>query len=52
LTFTENPPVLRQWTVVDQQAKTTTVTLSNLQFGMALDPRLFQYQYLFGGASR
>lgn len=52
LTFIENPPVLRQWTVVDQQAKTTTVTLSNLQFGMALDPRLFQYQYLFGGASR
>jgi outer membrane lipoprotein-sorting protein len=52
LVFTENPIALRQWIVVDQQAKTTTVTLTNLQFGMALDPRLFQYQYLFGGANR
>ena len=52
LAFTGNPPVLRQWTVVDQQRKTTTVTLSDLQFGMALDPRLFQYQYLFTGSNR
>lgn len=52
LVFTGNPPVLRQWTVVDQQAKTTTVTLSDLQFGMALDPRLFQYQSLFNGVNR
>jgi outer membrane lipoprotein-sorting protein len=52
LVFTENPLALRQWTVVDQQGKTTTVSLSNLQFGMALDPRLFQYQYLFTGANR
>ena len=49
LVFTENPLTLRQWTVVDQQAKTTQVTLGDLQFGMALDPRLFQYQYLFSG---
>jgi len=47
LAFTGNPPVLRQWTVVDQQGKHTIVTLSDLQFGMALDPRLFQYQSLF-----
>lgn len=52
LMFTENPLTLRQWIVVDQQAKTTTVTLSDLQFGMALDPRLFQYQYLFSGLNR
>ena len=52
LSFTENPLALRQWTVVDQQGKTTVVTLSNLQFGMALDPRLFQYQYLFSGGNR
>ena len=52
LMFTENPPTLRQWIVVDQQAKTTTVTLSDSQFGMVLDPRLFQYQYLFSGSSR
>jgi hypothetical protein len=35
--------------VVDQQEKTTTVSLSEQQSGMALDPRLFQYQYLFTG---
>ncbi len=52
LMFTENPLTLRQWIVVDQQGKTTTVTLSDLQFGMALDPRLFQYQYLFSGSNR
>jgi outer membrane lipoprotein-sorting protein len=52
LVFTENPLVLRQWTVVDQQRKQTTVTLSNLQFGMALDPGLFQYQSLFTGSNR
>lgn len=49
LVFTENPLALRQWTVVDQQGKVTQVTLNNLQFGMPLDPRLFQYQYLFSG---
>ena len=52
LVLSENPLTLRQWTVVDQQAKTTTVTLSGLQFGMALDPKLFQYQYLFSGSNR
>ncbi len=52
LGFSENPLALRQWTVVDQQGKTTAVSLSDLQFGMALDPRLFQYQYLFTGSSR
>lgn len=50
LVFTKNPLALRQWIVVDQQGKTTTVNLSDLQFGMALDPRLFQYQYLFAGS--
>ncbi len=52
LVLTENPLTLRQWIVVDQQAKTTTVTLSGVQFGMALDPTLFQYQYLFTGSNR
>jgi outer membrane lipoprotein-sorting protein len=52
LVLTDNPLALRQWIVVDQQAKTTTVTLSNLQFGVALDPKLFQYQYLFSGSNR
>ena len=52
LAFTQNPRILRQWMVIDQQSKATTVTLSDLQFGMALDPRLFQYQYLFSGSNR
>jgi outer membrane lipoprotein-sorting protein len=52
LVLSENPLALRQWIVVDQQAKTTSVTLSGLQFGMALDPKLFQYQYLFTGSNR
>ena len=52
LDFTENPLSLRQWTVVDQQGKVTTVSLSDLEFGMALDPRLFQYQSLFAGSNR
>jgi outer membrane lipoprotein-sorting protein len=43
MVFTENPLALRQWTVVDQQGKTTTVTLSDPQYGVALDPKLFQY---------
>jgi len=47
MAFTENPLSLRQWSVVDQQGRRTTVTLSDVQTGVALDPRLFQYQYLF-----
>lgn len=43
-----NPPLaLRQWTIVDQQRKATTVSLSDAQFGMALDPKLFVYQNPF-----
>jgi outer membrane lipoprotein-sorting protein len=41
--FTENPLVLRHWTVVDQKGRVTHVTLSETQYGMALDPNLFQY---------
>jgi outer membrane lipoprotein-sorting protein len=47
LVFNENPVTLRRWTVIDQQGKNTTVDLSDLQFGVALDPRLFQYQTLY-----
>lgn len=52
LDFTENPVSLRQWTVIDQQGKRTVVSLSDLQYGMALDPKLFQYQYLYTGSNR
>jgi outer membrane lipoprotein-sorting protein len=41
--FTENPLVLRHWTVMDQKGRVTHVTLSETQYGMALDPNLFQY---------
>jgi outer membrane lipoprotein-sorting protein len=41
MVFTENPLTLRQWTVVDQQGKVTNVGLSEVQYGMALDPKLF-----------
>jgi outer membrane lipoprotein-sorting protein len=44
MVFSDNPLLLRQWNVVDQQGKVTTVALHDLQFGMALDPKLFQYQ--------
>jgi outer membrane lipoprotein-sorting protein len=44
MVFTENPLILRQWSVVDQQGRVTDVALSQLQYGMALDPKLFQYQ--------
>ena len=43
MVFSDNPLVLRQWTVVDQQGKVTNVSLSDQQYGMALDPKLFQY---------
>ena len=44
MVFTENPLALRQWTVVDQQGRVTNVTLSDVSYGMALDPKLFLYQ--------
>jgi outer membrane lipoprotein-sorting protein len=44
MNFTENPLSLVQWTIVDQQHHVTTVSLSQQQFGMALDPNLFVYQ--------
>ena len=43
MVFSDNPLTLRQWTVVDQQGKVTNVSLSEQQYGMALDPKLFQY---------
>ncbi|HEV2101071.1 MAG TPA: outer membrane lipoprotein carrier protein LolA [Stellaceae bacterium] len=42
--FSDRPLALRQWTIVDQQRHVTTVSLSQQQFGMALDPNLFVYQ--------
>ncbi|MGH7047899.1 MAG: LolA family protein [Stellaceae bacterium] len=42
--FSDRPLALRQWTIVDQQGHVTTVSLSQEQFGMALDPSLFVYR--------
>lgn len=44
LTFGDRPFELKQWTVVDQQGKTTTVALSDPKFGVSLDPKLFTFQ--------
>ena len=43
LLFTVNPLALRQWTVVDAQRRETRVTLYNVEQGVALDPKLFQF---------
>ena len=52
LVFRENPLALVQWSVVDQQGKTTTLSLYDVQFGVALDPGMFQYGSLFAGSKR
>jgi outer membrane lipoprotein-sorting protein len=44
MVFSDSPLTLRQWTVVDQRGKVTNVSLSETQYGMVLDPKLFQYQ--------
>src|SRR6185437_1201151 len=43
LTLTDNPMQLRQWTVVDAQARPVTVTLTDPRFGMAISPLMFQW---------
>lgn len=44
MVFATQPMSLRQWTIVDQQRRVTTVSLYDERFGMALDPKLFVYQ--------
>ncbi len=48
LTFSDRPLALKQWTVIDQQHKATTVTLMELQTDMKLDPKLFQFTAVGG----
>jgi outer membrane lipoprotein-sorting protein len=43
MVFSDNPLTLQQWTVIDQRGGVTNVSLSQEQYGMALDPKLFQY---------
>jgi outer membrane lipoprotein-sorting protein len=44
MVFSEQPMELRQWTVVDAQNKTVTVTLDSPQFGVPVNPQLFIWQ--------
>ena len=52
MVFTENPLLLRQWTVVDQEGKVTTVSLSDLQSGMAIDPKVFVFEDPYAARER
>jgi len=52
MVFSDHPLALRQWTIVDQQRKATTVSLSGERFGVALDPKLFVYQDPYASSRR
>ena len=51
MVFTEQPLQLRQWTILDAQNKTVTVTLNSPQFGVPIDPQLFNWQPPQGSGS-
>ena len=41
LIFDENQNMLQQWIIVDGKGRRTTVSLANLESGVAIDPKLF-----------
>jgi outer membrane lipoprotein-sorting protein len=43
MTFSDRPLDLKQWTVVDQQGKTTTVALSETRYDVPVSPQLFTF---------
>ncbi len=43
LYFSDNPVSLRKWTVLDAQGVETQVTLVSPEFGVSVDPKLFQF---------
>jgi outer membrane lipoprotein-sorting protein len=43
ITFGDRPLVLRNWTVDDAQGQTVTVALLDLETGLTLDPKLFEF---------
>ena len=51
MVFSEQPLQLRQWTVLDAQNKTVTVTLDSPQFGVPINPQLFNWQDPRGGGA-
>ena len=44
--FSDQPLALRQWIITDLQGIRTTVTLSNLESGIKIDPKLFIFDGL------
>jgi outer membrane lipoprotein-sorting protein len=48
MVFSNDPLALRQWTIVDQQRRSATVSIYDAQFGVALDPELFVYHDPYG----
>ena len=42
LFFSDNPLMLKQWVVVDQQGKQTRVAFTNMEVGASVDARLFE----------
>ena len=52
MVFSDRPLALRQWSIVDQQRKTTTVSLYDERLGVALDPKLFVYQDPYAASRR
>jgi outer membrane lipoprotein-sorting protein len=42
LIFSDNPLMLRQWIVLDQQGKQTRVTFTNMDVGASIDAKLFE----------
>jgi outer membrane lipoprotein-sorting protein len=46
LIFADNPLLLRQWTVLDQQGKQTQVAFTNMDVGASIDSSLFDHQEL------
>lgn len=52
MVFNSQPLALRQWMIVDQQRKTTTVSIFDAQLGVALDPELFVYHDPFAAGRR
>jgi outer membrane lipoprotein-sorting protein len=43
LTFADKPLELRQWRIIDQQGKSTTVVLDDARFGVPVDPKAFTF---------
>jgi outer membrane lipoprotein-sorting protein len=52
MAFRDDPLALQRWSIVDQQRKTTTVSLYDERFGVALDPKLFVYQDPYAASRR